>query len=616
MARAETCAMDPSLLAWLDVLGSGEVSLGAMPMLFRAHRNQAFARRNGRTPTIDELRAMLAAVDRAAIIAITDARGRIEYANEHFVTISGYARGELLGENHRILNSGHHPRSFWKQMYKSVAAGGIWRAPVCNRAKAGDLYWVDTTICGIRGSGGRLAHFLTIRFDITEAQCAVAELRRSHDMLAQAAEEQAHLNAQLRLSQDQLSARNAELTSALELARRASQAKGDFLANMSHEIRTPLTAILGFAEMLGEHEPGTIQSETYHDYVRTIRRQGQHLLAIVNDVLDIAKVESGHMVLDEIDSSPRELIGECVSDLRPSAEKKGLRLEVQTQDGVPERVLLDPMRTRQILVNLIANAIKFTERGGVSVALRGETSTDGSPWVCIDVCDTGIGIAREQMERVFEMFQQGDGSTTRRFGGTGLGLSISRRLARLMHGDIHLRSEEGVGSVFTLRLPARLAGERGGASAREPSPVAVIAGKSAGLRVLLAEDSADNVRLIRHHLRKLGARVEVVDNGEDAVRRVTRSGGLGGALIDPPAFDVILMDMQMPRMDGYTAAELLRGLGSAIPIVAITAHAGDGDREKCLKAGCSEYLAKPIDPGELRRVIKLLTTPGPRSLAA
>jgi PAS domain S-box-containing protein len=388
----------------------------------------------------------------------------------------------------------------------------------------------------------------------------------------------------------------AELASAREAAEAASQAKTEFLANMSHEIRTPMTAILGYADLLAAPDQPPAQRA---ECAAIIRRNGEHLLNILSDILDVSRIEAGMLRIDAVEFSPVRLIEDVCQLLEAPAAAKGLRLHRRWQTPLPATIGADPGRLRQILNNLIGNAVKFTERGEVTVT----TSLDGGALrVCVQ--DTGIGIDPKQIEGLFEPFSQADPSVTRRFGGAGLGLTISRNLARILGGEIAARSEPGAGSAFTLTLPVpagapqlttgievqqairppELAGPSGASvepGARELSRL--------GARILVAEDGADNQRLIRHHLQAAGARVEVAENGRLAV-----DAALGASAADDP-FDLILMDMQMPVMDGYTAAAELRRRGYTAPVVALTAHATPGDRERCVRAGCDDYLAKPVD---------------------
>jgi CheY-like chemotaxis protein/HPt (histidine-containing phosphotransfer) domain-containing protein len=359
---------------------------------------------------------------------------------------------------------------------------------------------------------------------------------------------------------------------------------------MSHEIRTPLNGILGFASVLmDDAEPDSTQ----RDYLQTIRDSGRHLLTLINDILDLSKIESEQVEVERIRCSPRAIIEETVSILRVRAQERGLHLEHFWKGDAPETIESDPARLRQILMNLIGNAIKFTEVGSVQVAAR--LQHGAAPFLVIDVIDTGMGIAPESLERIFAPFVQADNSITRRFGGTGLGLSISHRLARLLGGDLTVISQPGRGSIFTLTVPTGPLEEvrliQGLVSDSLPAPRTISPESSAPLppcRILLVEDGVTNRKLFSLVLQRAGAEVHCAENGRLGVEAATRE-----------PFDLILMDMQMPVMDGYSAARALRQQGLTTPIIALTAHAMQGDMQKCLDAGCSGYLAKPIDPEKL-----------------
>lgn len=334
-----------------------------------------------------------------------------------------------------------------------------------------------------------------------------------------------------------------------------------------------------------------------------IRRQGRHLLQIVGDVLDLSKAESGRIRVERIPTDVSKLIRECIADFAPLSESKGLSLETDISDTVPCSLGVDPTRMRQIITNLISNAIKFTDTGGVKIRARFESSGATAETLSVEVEDTGIGISREQALRIFEPFEQADASTTRRFGGTGLGLCISRKLARAMGGDVTVVSGEGFGSIFQVSIPAR---PQPSGTVEPPCPAS--SEDSHPLRVLLAEDNADNVRLLTYMITKCGAEAEVVSNGDEAIRKLTCAGGLAGPAKDPCPYDIILLDMQMPVMDGYTAAKLIRSMKLPVPVIAVTAHGMPEDRDRCLAAGCDDYLCKPVSTEALRKVLRRAQT--------
>ncbi|MCY2973117.1 MAG: PAS domain S-box protein [Planctomycetota bacterium] len=506
-------------------------------------------------------------VDQHAIVAETDVKGTITHVNDAFCRISGYSRDELLGQNHRILNSGRHSDLMWREMYKTVARGAIWHGEICNRAKNGTLYWVDTTIAPLFDDVGKVRGYFALRADITD------------------------------------------LKNAQKQAESASLAKSEFLANMSHEIRTPMTAILGFADILAQ-ESNPKQFPKQFEYVNTIKRNGEHLISIINDILDLSKIEAEKMIVEQIDTDLIKIVNDVLSLMHSKADAKGLKLEANFLTSIPKTIQSDPTRLRQILDNLVGNAIKFTASGGVTIEVGMADDNDNE--IALSVVDTGIGIKPEPLGRLFGNFEQADASTTRNFGGSGLGLRISRKLSELLGGGLTVASEEGKGSKFTARIKANVAD--GTPMLEFPRDAIQLPPRAslnfsiaadpnrrilAGIRVLLAEDGVDNQRLISFYLRKAGAIVQFADNGKIAVQLMTSDGTLDGPLTDPLPFDLILSDIQMPEMDGLTSTQLLRSKGCKIPMLALTAHAMNTDAKKCLSAGCNAHLTKPIDPNLL-----------------
>jgi two-component system, sensor histidine kinase len=385
----------------------------------------------------------------------------------------------------------------------------------------------------------------------------------------------------------ELDAANAALQHAMEDANAANRAKSSFLANMSHEVRTPLTAVIGFSEEL--LDPDHTAEERSHA-AATIHRTGKHLLDIINGILDLSKIEADRLAVESVDVALLPLIEEVAALARLQARAKGLKFDVEHVFPFPVAIQTDPLRVRQILLNLIGNATKFTDHGAVTVRTRYDIDTGV---VVVSVIDTGIGVSDEQLSRLFQPFGQADVSISRRFGGTGLGLALSRRLAELLGGTLGVRSALGAGSCFELSLPAGAVdsllsapapkqirpGREETTSAASPEGRVRIAG-----HVLLAEDNPDNQRLIAGRLRRLGATVEVVGNGERAVEAALARH-----------HDLVLMDTQMPVMNGLTAVRLLRARGYEGPVVALTANVTRDDMQACEEAGCDAFLTKPID---------------------
>jgi signal transduction histidine kinase/CheY-like chemotaxis protein/HPt (histidine-containing phosphotransfer) domain-containing protein len=381
-------------------------------------------------------------------------------------------------------------------------------------------------------------------------------------------------------------------------AREASRAKSEFLANMSHEIRTPMTAIIGYADLLLDPETTANERVTH---IQTIRRNGEHLLSILNDILDLSKIEAGKMTVETVSCSPSMIIIDVASLMRVRAKSKNLFFEVQYLTPIPDTIESDPTRLRQVLMNLVGNALKFTVTGGIRILVSCNRTADGKWRLTVEVVDTGIGMTAEQIAQIFQPFAQADASTTRKFGGTGLGLAICQRLAHMLGGDITVDSSLGRGSSFRVVVDAgNLEGvemleelHEAGIPESGSEPIASSTTKALTCKVLLAEDGVDNQLLISTHLSRAGARVTVAENG-----RIAADMAMAALLAGDP-FDVILMDMQMPEMDGYAATSELRRKGYKAPIVALTAHAMAGDRERCLAAGCTDYLTKPISRAKL-----------------
>jgi PAS domain S-box-containing protein len=481
------------------------------------------------------------ALDMHAIVSVTDAAGNIVYANDRFCEVSKYTRAELLGGNHRIVKSGLHDAAFYGRMWQTITSGHVWHGEVCNRAKDGDLYWVLATIAPMLDDDGLPYQYISIRADITETKKTQESLRL-----------------------------------AKEAAEAANKAKSEFLAKVSHEIRTPMNGVLGMLDLA----LATRLDDEQREYIDIAHRSADSLMDIINDILDLSKIEAGRL---EIQAEPFKLI-ELLHDLAVLFERrcqaKHLEFRLDLVDGLPRRVLGDVTRIRQVLVNLLGNAIKFTSQGGITLSARREA--DGA--IRFAVRDTGIGIAEEKQAAVFEAFTQADGTITRKFGGTGLGLTISENLVRLMSGRFGLTSKLGEGSEFSFTLPLRPIHEE----AVESAPSA-----DAGLRILLVEDNVINQKLAATLLGKAGHAVACV-----------ASGGAALAALNAGNYDAVLMDMQLPDMDGIETTRRIRAREQTdgAPrqcIIALTGNVGAEDRRRCLDAGMDDFLGKPLKRDEL-----------------
>jgi PAS domain S-box-containing protein len=509
------------------------------------------------------------ALDAHAIVSITDRGGRILYANDQFCAISGYSEAELLGQTHRILKSGAHPDSFYAEMWTTIARGEVWEGEICNRKKDGGLYWVKSTVVPFLDENGRPVQYIGIRTDITARKAFESELI----------------------------ARRAE-------AEAASRAKSEFLANMSHEIRTPMNGIIGMTDLALD----AASEEERQEYMKIVKNSAESLLGILNDILDFSKIEANKLMLERVGFALHQAVSETLKTLGVRASEKGLELICDVADDVPEHVLGDPTRLRQVLINLIGNAIKFTAHGKVVVSLAVETRTDTSVTLQIAVRDSGIGIPADKLDSIFEAFAQADASTTRQYGGTGLGLSISSRLVNLMGGQMSVDSEPGKGSTFQFTLILGLDNAPLAPLAAAPAPPPP---HQSFLDVLLVEDNPINQQLAIRLLEKWGHRVTLAVHGQEAVDR----------LCDGARYDLVLMDMQMPVLGGIEATRLIRAHEAAqglprVPIMAMTANAMQGDREACLAAGMDDYLSKPINQVELAAKLRLFAPQGAPANAA
>jgi two-component system sensor histidine kinase/response regulator len=503
-------------------------------------------------------------------ILITDTEGRIEYANQAVTSTSGYSLEELLGHNPRVLGSGRTPQESFTAMWTTLRDGRTWRGEFHNKRKDGTEYIHFATITPIRQADGTISHYLSLQEDITERKRLGAELDRHRHHLQQLVRE-----------------RTEQLSEALVQAEAASRAKSAFLANMSHEIRTPLHAISGLAHLIKLEGVTMSQAEWLHK----LDQACTHLLGVIDDVLDLSKIEAGKLTLDEERIDVDALVASAASMLADRIRSKGLELLVQT-DAFPDHLTGDSKRLKQALLNYADNAVKFTERGTVHLRTRKVGETQDSLIVQFEVQDTGIGIAPDSLSKLFKPFEQADSSTTRRYGGSGLGLAINQRLAQLMGGEVGVESHVGVGSTFwfTASLGKATAAAQAAPANVDGSAASTLMRDHRGRRVLVAEDDPINREVALYLLKQAGLSADTAEDGKEALELTARN-----------EYALILMDMQMPNVDGVEATRLIRALPERkrVPIIAMTANAYEEDRTRCLQAGMSDFITKPVHPETL-----------------
>ncbi len=477
----------------------------------------------------------------------------IIYVNEAVTRISGYEAEELIGKTPRILQGPSTSRETLKELKETLLKGRSYKGELRNYTKDGIVYWLDISIVPVKDEQGVITHYAAIERDITQRKIFEKQMEVTKDA-----------------------------------AQVANRAKGDFLANMSHELRTPMNGIIGLSELLMEMDMDEEQTEL----AAAVNSSSRNLLILLNDILDLSKIEAGELTLE---NTPFDL-GRCVSQtidlLSHMASKKGLVLESHIDSSVPDRITGDPARIQQILNNLISNGIKFTETGHVSLDIKNIPDGAGDPELYITIRDTGIGIPQDKQEAVFQKFTQADVSTARKYGGTGLGLAITKELVGIMGGKIGLESQEGVGTTFHVQIPVGMA-QSGSESLQNPKSFVSI---DTGAKVLVVDDHPVNLLFMRKVLKKLGFEgVDEASGGKQAVEMAQKNH-----------YALIFMDCQMPEMDGFEASTLIReseALIGDIKIIAVTADAMKGAREKCLDAGMNDYISKPVDIDKLKAVL-------------
>lgn len=492
-------------------------------------------------------------------IVIAKTNGEIEYVNPAFELVTGYSSEEVIGQNPRILNARNEDNKIdYKEMWKTIENGQVWRGEFCNKKKNGDVFWELASISPVKNSKGIITHYIAIKDDITDRKKS-----------------------------------ESQLTIAKENADKANKAKSFFLAKMSHEIRTPMNGIMGMTDILMQ---GTDDIEL-QEKLKVISVSAENLLTIINEILDFSKIEAGQVELEKIPFNLKKMLIEVEELLTIKAKVKNLYLKTRISDQLPETILGDPTRVKQIIINLVNNAINFTEEGGITIFLekKRESLKSNTFILGINVIDTGIGITKEGKKKLFMAFSQTDSSTTRTHGGTGLGLLISKDLSQLFGGNIGVDSQFGEGSTFWVEIPTQEA-QQSLQDSKSSKKDAFIIKKH--LNILLAEDNIINQKIAIINLEKLGHQVHIANNGREAFE-----------MFKVNHFDLVLMDIQMPEMSGLEATGLIRvhEIRSKkirkTPIIALTANALKTDKDKYIAAGMNDYLSKPFKQQDLVRVL-------------
>lgn len=625
-----------------------------------------------------EVSVLQKALDQHSIVSATDSEGEILWVNDNFCRTSGYSREELIGKNHRIINSGILPRAFFTNLWQTISSGKVWSGEIVNRTKSGDIYWVQATIVPILDAQGRVERYIAARTDITELKKAQALVQQQanlvealfeniplpvfllntkrefvkankefcselqitpDDFLGRRFEQLSHTAlGRLHLLPSPEAASNirngsfeatfaradgsvanvlitrAELTgsevdgahqgtvgvvidltnvkkatsdllAAKSAAESANRLKSEFLANMSHEIRTPINGIIGMTDLALE----VCSDPTQKEYLSIAKNSARALLSIINDILDFSKIEAGKMTIEAVEFDFPKLVNETLRPMAIKAAEKKLVLAVDIDPSCPKMLIADPGRLRQVLLNLVSNAIKFTRVGEVLIRATAKIETDIA-WVDISVKDSGVGISSDKIDTIFKAFSQEDTTITRRFGGTGLGLTICEKLCEAMGGSIEAHSVLDQGSTFHVHIPMRVS--RATRSVADDTVTL-----KAGLRVAAIDDNLTNSGILKRQLSSFGATCESFFDPMSALVSISAR---------PDDFDVIIVDRVMPEMDGF---EFCDRLGSALgtrtpPIMMVTSAGAPGDLELCRKVGINAYLLKPCLTSEVKSALQ------------
>ncbi len=639
---------------------------------------------------LDDLAEQKFALDQHAIVATTDVKGTIIFVNKKFTAISGYSNDELIGQNHRLLNSGYHSREFFQDMYHTIANGKVWHGEICNKAKDGRHYWVATTIVPFLGANGKPKTYIAIRADISERKQTEMELEENRarlelvisstgvgiwdwnvqtgtvefnerwaEIAGYTLEELAPVNIDtwMRLAHpddlqesgvlleqhfngesagytcemrmrhkqghwvwvldtgrvverdkegkplrmigthlDVTERKRAEeaLVEARDAAEEAAQHKSEFLANMSHEIRTPMNGVIGMTGLLLD----TSLSPQQRTYAEASMNSAEALLVLINDILDFSKIEAGKLELEKVPFDLQALVEDVAELMAIKCRGKNLEMFLRYKPGTPRFMIGDPGRVRQIMLNLLSNATKFTEQGHVSLTVETDKISGEIRPIRISIQDTGIGIPENKQALIFNQFDQADGSTTRKFGGTGLGLSISKQLAELMGGTINIESRQGEGSTFSFTMNLR---ENDDVDTAE-TPIPDDFSPFIGLNALIVDDLEIARIILTEQIAELNMKVEAVDSGKEALARLR----LAARQNNP--FNIVITDYHMPGMDGEMLAknilqdELIKD--TVLVFVTSSPRAGDGERLKAI--GVNGYLTKPVYPSEISKILSVI----------
>ena len=514
-------------------------------------------------PQIHELLSLVASTTDNSVV-IMSSKGQVQWINDSFSRTTGYELEEVIDKQFSDLLIG--PESdlvAQKDIHSAIKfSHGISRDLLRYR-KNGEKYWELVNITPVFNKAGNATHWVSIGTDITARRFA-----------------------------------EENLTHAKAIAESANKAKSNFLANMSHEIRTPMNAVLGMTDLA----LSTSLTDEQHEYLSIVKDSAIALMGLLNDILDLSKIEAGKLVVDNTSFNMIQLIEYSLKPFEKQSQLKGLKFVLNVQDNTPTNVVGDPVRFRQILVNLVSNAVKFTSHGQITINLESQWETENEVSLHLSVVDTGIGMTNDALKRVFDSFTQADNSITREYGGTGLGLTISARLVDLLKGRIWVQSQENQGSTFHVSIPFNKASDckvKDHASNLESYEFVKKGNDEVCLRILIADDNEANCLLASRILEKRGHEIETVTNGREALKAYYDS-----------EFDVAIIDVQMPEFDGFSVTSAIRrdeaSTQQHLPLIAMTAHAMTGDRERCLDAGMDAYISKPVDAQELYETVERL----------